>query len=266
MGAIGLPTLAIICKDKPQTSDLEKIGKHLEGWQSLYMGGETLSLTNLSGKLKNKELHFIVYSKSLVLSSIQELINLRSCYPQAIIIYYHPHLRHRQFISLSEVGVNCCIIGDSQQHVLINTLQRFWEDHWKRINNSILPVKRKDLSFREKKILKYIEDNHLRTCNTASLADFLKISESHFRAIFKQNFGITFRDFKQRLFNSYESVLLFEKKLKPNEVCELLSYKNFSGYSRAFKDRHGKSLSKARAEYRSELNSQEKTVVSESII
>ena len=249
-----MPTLAVIYKDKMQTSELEKIGEQLEGWYTLYLNGQTFSLTNLSGKLKNKELHFVVYSKSLIRSSIQELINIRNTYPQATIIYYYPYLRYRQFISLSEAGVHGCIIGDYQQDILINTLERFWEDHWKRIKNSILPVKRKELSFRERKILKYIEDNHLRTCNTESLADFLNISESYFRAIFKQSFGLSFRDFKKKLFNYYESILLFEKKLKPNKVCDLLNYKNLSGYSRAFKDRHGKPLSKMRAEYRSELS------------
>ena len=248
-----MPTLAIIYKDKTQTPDLERISELLDGWKTLCLNGETFSLANLSGKLENKELHFVVYSKSLIRSSIQELIALRNCYPQVVIIYYHPYLRHRQFIGLSEAGVNHCIIGDCQEQTLIKALEKSWEDHWKRIQNSLLPVNIKDLSFRERKILEYIEDNHLRTCNTVSLANFLNISESHFRAVFKQSFGITFRNFKKKLFNYYESVLLFEKKLRPTDVSKLLNYKNFSGYSRAFKDRHGKPLSKVRAEYRNEL-------------
>jgi YesN/AraC family two-component response regulator len=254
VGVIVLPALAIIYQGKTGIYDLEGIGEQLEGWETYYLNGETSFLADLNGKLADKELHFAVYSRNLIESSIQELRALRKSYPQVIIIYYHPHLRHRQFISLSEAGVNCCIIGESQQAILLNTLQGFWEDHWKRIHTSILPVKRRELSFRERKILGYIEDNHLRSCNTVSLASFLNISESHFRAIFKENFGLTFRNFKKRLFNYYESVLLFEMNLRPNEVCELLSYKNFSGYSRSFKDRHGKPLSKLRAEYRSELS------------
>ena len=67
------------------------------------------------------------------------------------------------------------------------------------------------------------------------------MSESYFRKEFKKYFNLSFREFKARLMNHYESMLLFEKHLKPYHVSEILNYKNISSFSRSFKIRNGSS-------------------------
>jgi AraC-like DNA-binding protein len=97
------------------------------------------------------------------------------------------------------------------------------------------------LSKKAQQILKFVESRPLRECNTYSLALSLNISESHFRKEFKRHLKINFREFKKRLFAHYETVLLFEKKLKPGDIFKILDYKNISAFSRSFKMRHGDS-------------------------
>jgi AraC-like DNA-binding protein len=89
--------------------------------------------------------------------------------------------------------------------------------------------------------LAHIENHALDQFNLQTLAECLHISQSHFRSEFRHNFGINFREFKQQLFNHYESVLLLNNDYKPTIVYKLLNYSNLANLSRSFKKRHGDS-------------------------
>lgn len=216
---------------------LEQFAKELNGWTVQAADSKKLLL---QGDLQDKQFHFYIFSKSLNNRTMQEIAELHHRHPHSIIIYYYSYIKHRQFIDLHEAGVQCCIVGENQQKTLIEALEKLWLHHWRRIPESFLPQKGQNLSARGRKILGYIERQDLTQCNIASLARYLEISGSHCRMEFKGNFGTSFREFKKKLFRHYESVLLFEYRLKPNEIYEILNYHHLSGYSRAFKARHGK--------------------------
>jgi len=199
--------------------------------------------------LYENQFHFIVFSKAVNCKTIQDIKELHRQHPHTIIIYYYSYIKHRQFIDLYEAGVECCVIGEDQQSTLVEALNKLWLKHWRRIPDAILSKERERFCVRGKKILSYLESRQLKYCNIASLARHLGISESHCRMEFKNNFGTSFREFKKKLFKHYESVLLFEYKLKPHEIYEILNYHNLSGYSRAFKARHGESWRTTRHVY-----------------
>ena len=100
-------------------------------------------------------------------------------------------------------------------------------------------LERPDLNQVDPQILAYIEDHELSNCSIKSIADYLELSPSHFRSEFRKNFGLNFRDFKQKLFSHYEQVLLIKKGYKPKEVFKLLNYANLANLSRSFRNRHG---------------------------
>lgn len=194
--------------------------------------------------LQDGELHFLIFSKSLNPDTLHELQLIKKKMPLLQVLFYSPSLNNRQFARLYEAGITCCIIGENRLENLIQLLEELWERHWKRIPDSILRTNRSDLSARAKKILEYIENKPLRDFNINAIAHYLELSESHFRAEFKNTVGMSFREFKQKLFFHYESVLLFRNKLKPIEIFTTLDYKNLSAFSRSFKARHGLSWRK----------------------
>ena len=101
---------------------------------------------------------------------------------------------------------------------------------------------------RAKKIVSYIEDHALDQLNLQTLSDYLRISQSHFRSEFRNNFGVNFRDFKQGLLNHYEEILLLNNDYTPNIVYKVLNYSNLANLSRSFRKRHGDSWRNIRNE------------------
>ena len=241
-----MPT-ALICNERQGgTKNLESYLSNLQGWNihsSLVRG----FLPPLIEKEKNgHDLHFIIYSKKLDGESCRELSEMRMLLPFTFIIYYYRSLLDKQFMLLSDLEVNSCIIGIHRKKYLRDLLPHLWRKHWKRIPSSIYPADVDSLTPRAKKILTYIENHALDQFNLHTLAENLHLSQSHFRAEFRNYFGINFREFKQRLLNHYESVLLLNNDYKPNIVYKLLNYSNLANLSRSFKKRHGDSWRKIR--------------------
>jgi len=243
-----LPTALICNEGQEKTKNLERSLTSLYGWhvRSSFFSGFLPSIVDDD---KNEyDLHFIIFSKKLSAQTCKELHEVRQQMPFSFIIYYYRCLLNRQFLLLAELEVNSCIIGIHRKNYLRELLPHLWLTHWKRIPESIYPADTYLLSPRARKILSYIENHSLDHFNLHTLAKYLEISESHFRAEFRHSFGINFRDFKQRLINHYESELLLSNDYTPKTVYKLLNYSNLSNMSRSFKKRHGDSWRNMRNE------------------
>jgi AraC-like DNA-binding protein len=241
-----LPTALIYNEGQGRTKNLESYLSNLHGWNihsSLVRG----FLPPLVENEKNgHDLHFIIYAKKLDPESCRELNEVRRQLPFSFIIYYYRSLLDKQFMLLAELDVNSCIIGIHRKKYLRDLLPHLWHKHWKRIPDSIYPADATSLPPRAKRILAFVEDHALDQFNLQTLAENLNLSQSHFRAEFRNYFGINFREFKQRLLNHYESILLLNNDYKPNIVYKLLNYSNLANLSRSFKKRHGDSWRKIR--------------------
>jgi AraC-like DNA-binding protein len=185
------------------------------------------------------DFHFLLYSRKLDKLSIEDLGKIRQQLPFSDIIYYYGFLYDQQYLILARYTVNACIVGLQRQRYLSELLPRLWEKHWKKIPPRLFPLDSTRQPAVAKKLITYIENHTLDHCNIKDIAAGLGQSESHLRAGFKQLFKMNFRDFKQNLFNHYETMLLVEKKLKPNDVYKLFNYANLANFSRSFKSRHG---------------------------
>lgn len=234
-----MPQVLIIYEDLGQIAEIKKIVSGLHGWDETSMALPSDMMTIINRQLKKGEIHFLILSKLLDSNTSKELKFIHSLHPLINIIYYYNSLRNRQFVRLFDAGITSCVIGEKRQSYLKDTLHNLWESHWKRIPDSFYSQSGREVSARGKVILKYIENKPLRDCNVKSLARFMKTSESHFRNEFKEMFNLNFRDFKQKLFSHYESLLLLDEKWKPNEIYKILNYENISNFSRSFKTRHG---------------------------
>jgi AraC-like DNA-binding protein len=241
--------IALVCNEgQGKTKGLERSLSGLHGW-NIYNSLVRGLYPPHSEKENNQfDLHFIIYSKKLSGDTCKELHEIRERMPFSFIIYYYRCLLNREFMLLSELEVNSCIIGIHRKNYLIELLPHLWLKHWKRIPDSIYPAEGSTLAPRAKKILSYIENHSLDLCNLQTLSEYLNLSQSHLRSEFRHNFGINFREFKQRLFNHYESVLLLNNDYKPNIVYKILNYSNLANLSRSFKKRHGDSWRNIRNE------------------
>lgn len=234
--------IALICDEgQGKAKSLEHNLSNLHGWDIHSSSLRGLVPPFVDNDKKQYDLHFIIYSRKLDPDSCKELVMLRQQQPFTFIIYYYRCLLDQQFMMLTELAINSCIIGLYRKNYLRDLLPHLWQKHWKRIPDSIYPAETSTLSPRAKKILIHIEDHAFCQFNLQTLADYLNISESHFRAEFRHDFGINFREFKQRLLNHYESTLLLNNDYKPNVVYKLLNYSNLANLSRSFKKRHGDS-------------------------
>ncbi len=234
-----MPSVVIIPENQRDVNSFVNIRSNFSGWEIHVLPPRAAAVASIKSIFREKELHFLVYAKRINKDSLQELKTLHKVFPQVTIVYYCPYLNYCQFLYLYDCGVSSCVVGEEEPHKLMNRLGHLWRCHWKQIPDSFLAVPRDELSCRAGKVLTYIETYQLKHYNSASLAKFLGISKSHFRTEFRQEFGYSFREFKRKLFKHYESVLLFEYHLKPNEIYKYLNYRYLSGYSRAFKVRHG---------------------------
>ena len=234
--------IALICDEgQGKTKGLQRHLSNLHGWDirsSLLRG---LLPTFVDKDKNHRDLHFIIYARKLDSDTCKELHEMREQMPFAFIIYYYRCLLDKEFRLLTELEVNSCIIGIHRRNYLRELLPHLWRKHWKHIPDSIYPAESSTLVPRAKKIITHIEDHALCQFNLQTLSDYLHISQSHFRTEFRHNFGINFRDFKQRLLNHYESVLLLKNDYKPTVVYKLLNYSNLANLSRSFKKRHGDS-------------------------
>lgn len=239
-----MPRIMISFEDSRLLQEIEKIISKLYYFEIC----EINTSINLNSSLKNflhkNDLHFLIYTKDLNYNSVIELQEISFNFPWIFSIYYHSNLKNKQFHALHDSGVKSCIIGTRRTEYLKTNLPVFWEKHWKRIPSFLYPKDEKNLSPRAKLIIKNIENQQIREFNIKSLSENLKISEPHFRSVFKNLFEINFQGFKQKLLAHYEIQLLFGQKIKANIVSTILNYKGISNFSKSFKSRHGGCLRK----------------------
>jgi AraC-like DNA-binding protein len=234
-----LPTAIICSDDQGQTDELVQLITHFPGWNIYTLDTEGLCADFIEQYKYHSDIHFLIYDKKLDNTSVDELIRLRQQMPLGFIIYYHPSLLTREYKRLTQLEVNDIIIGVHRYNHLKEMLPKLWRKHWKCIPDAIYPAEASTLTPRAMRILYFIENHPLRQCNIQALSEHLQLSQSHFRAEFRIKFGINFRNFKQKLFSHYESVLLLNNKLKPTDIYPLLNYANPANFSRSFKLRHG---------------------------
>jgi len=236
-----MPTALVYNEDHGCNNKLNDIFISFPDWDVHIEVASVVKSINIHLYLNQHETNFLIYARKLGTDSFNLLLQIRLNHPFLFIIYYYQSLLTQEFFKLNEIGINSFIIGIDRDKYLQKSLPKFWKNHWKRIPDYIYPANKFDFSPRAKKIISYIENTALINCNVHSLAHYLKISESHFRRIFKQQFRINFREFKQRLLNHYETILLFKQNLSPTIIYKTLSYKNIANFSRSFKARHGDS-------------------------
>jgi len=235
-----LSNLLVIHQNNNLIQEQEDVLNQFMDWNIWFMDNNEVTLRDIDLFLKEQDIHFLILSKEFDAETAQEILYLHNHYPLLQIIYYYTQLKSGEFAELAQVGINYCIIGDARQINLIKKLNQLWESHWRRIPDSLRPKEEQHLTARTRQMILYIETKSLRNLSTSELARSLKISESHLRTEFKRFFNLSFREYKQKLFHHYESILLLEKQIKPKQVYEILNYKNISAFSRSFKSRHGK--------------------------
>ena len=222
-----------------QLDELKQVFNEFSNWKFLYFQAKNSNFEDLEKCIISEEINFFICTKVFSQNIAKSLYYLHAHYPLLTIIYFNSFLSDNEFSEFFRAGVKYCIIGEKRQVNLHNTLHKLIDNHWKRIPENILKYDRNAFPERARIILKYIETTPIKKCNTENIAEFLEISQSHFRKEFRTFFGINFREFKQRLLSHYEDVLLFDKNLKPGHIYKLLDYKNLSAFSRSFKARHG---------------------------
>ncbi len=234
-----MSNLLVVHNGSSDISSREEVLDQLTGWNIRYLNADRLTVQSLIALIRQNDFYFLIISKEVSPSITNDLINLRRNLPLLSIIYYDSQLKDQEFSKLYLAGVDYCFIGDARQLNLLKKLQELWQNHWRRIPQELKNYSDSGNTVRRESIIAYMETCPLRLLTTTELAKHQNISESRFRIEFKRNFGLNFREFKQRLFYKFESYLLFEKQLKPSEVFNILGYTNLSAFSRSFKTRHG---------------------------
>jgi len=234
--------IALICYDQGENiKELMSTLSNLNDWDIFSHNLQTGDIKNIVSDFRNLELHYIIYTGQLNAASIEDLHVILKSNPLTHILYYHAILINQQFRRLAELGVSSCVIGVERKKYLKETLEKLWVKHWKRIPEEIYGNSTRLRTARAKKIISFLENKPVTECTSMKIADHLKISQSYLRSEFKACFGMNFREFKQKLFNHYESELLLAHNYKPSEVCKILNYKYIANYSRSFRMRHGNS-------------------------
>lgn len=237
--------IALICFENVESvKDLVHSFSSLDGWQLLLHDLQHGDLNHLSEQERETEIHYIIFSANLNSTSLGEISTIRGNNPSAFLIYYHSCLVNQQFLKLSDLGVDSCVIGKNRKTYLMKNLPKLWLKHWKRIPEEIYQNHQFKFSYRGKKILTYIENNSINNLTAKKISVYLKISQSHFRSEFRKIFQINFRQFKQNLLRHYESELSLSRAFRPVELTKILNYQYVGNFSRSFRLRHGDSWRK----------------------
>jgi AraC-like DNA-binding protein len=234
-----MPT-ALICYDgEEKISGLIDSLTELPDWHLIPHNLQYKEINGISSEYSHLDLHYLIYTVRLSPDSINDLKIIINDNPLTCVIYYNSFLVNQQFKRLAEIGVSSCIVGLERKRYLKEYLNKIWLNHWKRVPESIFAGMTHPKSARAKKIIRYLENRPLTEFTPAKISVYLNISQSHFRAEFKAGFGINFREFRQLLYNHYESRLLLSRKYKPCDIYKILNYKHIANYSRSFRTRHG---------------------------
>ncbi len=217
------------------------LASQLPNWNFHFEQDGDLSLYKINQHIRREEIHFLLLTREWESKFIDQTRRISHENPLLTIIYSNAQLRDLEFAELYRAGINYCIIGDARFINLVRTLNELWDNHWRRVPQHLISHAQKNNATWLKDTLNFIEKRPIKQFNVHYLSKYFNVSENQFRAEFKIQFGESFRTFKQQLFQHYEDILLFEKKLKPKEVYRYLSYKNLSAFSRSFKTRHGRS-------------------------
>jgi len=236
-----LSNLLVIHNQQSSILGISDTLEQLPSWDIHYLHLDTIDNASIHDKILNYTIHFVIIVKEISNQTLNLAKSIRDQNPLISIIYYNSQIKDEEFAQLYLSGVNYCFVGDSRQLNLLKTLQKLWLNHWRRIPQDLLINTDILLSKRSKKTIELMETQAIKKLSSNQLSKCLNISESHFRLEFKNQFNQNFRNFKQQLLFHYESILLFEKKLKPREIFDILNYKNLSAFSRSFKSRHGRS-------------------------
>ena len=248
--------LVIVNSNDPFNEEID-FSSQLVDWNVSLVHDTALSLIKLKHYIQQKEIYFLLFSRKWESGYLEQVHKICKDNPLLHIIYYSAQLKDLEFAELYLAGIDYCIIGDARQINLIRTLGKLWDEHWRRVPDYLIATAVEQNALWLDITLDFIEKKPIKMFNVRTLSEHLQISENQFRLEFKHQFGKSFRAFKQELFQHYEDILLFDKKLKPKEVFRYLNYKNLSAFSRSFKMRHGRSWQDCRRE---EAFSNKKTI------
>ena len=235
-----MSALVVCYEHQRELNDINNALDQKNNWNLSYYDAADKNLLKLEKQIIENEAHFLICSKLFSDDIARGLHQINERNPLLTIIYFYSALKEREFIELHRAGIKYCFVGEARKINLQTALKKLSEHHWKKVPGNLYSTRYEELQPRAKKIIRFIENTPVKYCNTAKLADYLRISQSHFRKEFKKYFEISFREFKQKLITHYEDVLLFEKRFKPRHIYAVLDYKNLSAFSRSFKSRHGK--------------------------
>jgi len=239
-----LSAIIIYFEHQDELKNLGLALEELEGWEFYYIKSESDSLQQIEKHMLEHQSDFLICTKRFSLEIAKQLSYLYSKYPLLTLIYFSAVLEETEFVQLYRSGIKYCYVGEKRWINLGRAFKKICEDYWKKIPPSLYNKDFESLTVRARRILRFIENTPFKHCDTEHIAAYLKISQSHFRREFKDYFNISFREFKQHLLHNYEDILLFEKRLKPGKIYQILNYKNLSAFSRSFKARHGESWQK----------------------
>ncbi len=111
--------IALICNEgQGKTDSLERHLSDLSGW-NIHSSMVRGFLPPIDDTDKDPyDLHFIIFAKKLDTETCKELYDLRHRMPFTFIIYYYRSLLDNQFMLLTEMEVNSCIIGIHRKNFL----------------------------------------------------------------------------------------------------------------------------------------------------
>ena len=176
---------AMVCYNADEhITDLMHSLSSLEDWDIHPQNVQVKSVNDIHIDSRDFDLHFLVFTSKLNSKSLHDLKLIRNNNPLTFIIYYNSLLVNQQFLELSELGVNSCVVGFNRKKNLIEYLEKLWLKHWKRIPEKIYANSTNNNTPRAKKIIKYLEDKAITECTTGKISEYLDISKSHFRSEF----------------------------------------------------------------------------------
>ena len=235
-----MSNLLVIVNSNDPYEEIDFSGQ-LTDWNINVVHDSFLSRIKLKQYIQQEEIYFLLFSLKWESSYLEQVHKICKDNPLLHVIYYSAQLKDLEFAELYLAGIEYCIIGDARQINLTRTLARLWDEHWRRVPDYLITTAVEQNALWLDTTLNFIEKKPIKMFNVRTLSEHLQVPETQFRLEFKRQFGKSFRSFKQELFQHYEDILLFNKKLKPKEVYRYLNYKNLSAFSRSFKMRHGRS-------------------------
>lgn len=96
----------------------------------------------------------------------------------------------------------------------------------------------------------YIDKNYMHSLSLTDMSDYLGINGVYFSTLFKNETGITFKDYLTRIRIEKAKSLLVNEEIKINKVAELTGYCDYRNFCKIFRRETGSSPSEYREKYR----------------